>query len=112
MSKKSLFIVISTLLILFIAYRVSSAVITRTLDDANRRGLELYASTVKYAYTDYIYKNGLNLVEVDELKVEVSIKVECEEKRISYNGNVELKGCTVDGSKTKYSYINGKVWKD
>lgn len=112
MNKKSLFITITVLILLFISYKFVSGLISRTLDGANKRGIELYASTIKYAYTDYIYRNGFTNVNIDDLEIKITTKVECEEKKLYSTGMVELHGCTVDDSKIKYSYINGKVERE
>ena len=109
MNKKSIFITASVLILLFVSYEIVSKVINTTLDDANRRGIELYASTVKYAYTEYIYKNGFSPNSIDELNIVLTTEVECKDKKLYSNGNVELYGCTVEDSKIKYNYVNGKV---
>lgn len=110
--KKSIFIAVSVLILLLTSFLIVSKVINTTLDDANRRGIELYASTVKYAYTSYIYKNGFATNNIDDLNINITTKVECKEKKLYLNGVVELHGCTVEDSKIKYSYIDGRVVKE
>ena len=117
MNKKSVFITISVLLLLYAAYKISSAVIDRSIDDANKRGVELYASAIKYAYTAYMYSHieTTNLYftgNVDDLNIRISTKVECEEKSIDDNGDVTLYGCRVENSKRKYKYIDGRVERE
>lgn len=113
MNKKSIIIVISVLLILFIGYIIAKRSVENALDDKNRRGIELYVTEVKYAYARaYLNKSGDVSVNIDDLNIKVNVDVKCEEKHIDSYGTVELKGCTVDNHKAKYSYINGKVEKE
>ena len=112
MNKKSIFIVISVLILLLVFYELILYIINFTLDDANKRGVELYASSLKYAYTDYIYNNGFYIEDINNLEVKITTKVECEEKKIFSTGIVELHGCRVENSKAKYKYVNGKVERE
>ena len=112
MSKKSIFIAVSVLLILFISYRIAKKTIINSIDSANERGLELYASQIKYAYAkEYLNKQGTSEIDLDSLYIKTTIDVVCEEKNVNIKGNIKLMKCSVDGSKTKYNYINGKVEK-
>ena len=110
MNKKSIFIVISVLILLLVFYELILYIINFTLDD--KRGVELYASSLKYAYTDYIYNNGFYIEDINNLEVKITTKVECEEKKIFSTGIVELHGCRVENSKAKYKYVNGKVERE
>ena len=112
MDKKSIFITVSVLIFLFISFRVVYAIVNSTLEDGERRGVQLYASTIKYAFTEYTYRNGFSTYSVDDLNVETSTRVECEEKILYVSGDVELHGCTVENSKKKYKYVNGKVERE
>ena len=112
MNKKSMFITISVLLLLFISYRVASKGVTGALDDANTRAIELYASTIKYAYTKYIYENGNSDFSIDDFNIKLTVNVKCEEKQIDSRGTIELHGCTVENSKSKYQYVGGTVTKE
>lgn len=111
-NKKSVFITVSVLVIIFLGYKISSSVIKNTVDDANKRGIELYASALRYAYTNYLYKNGFEIADVNDLNVKVTTKVECEKKRITVDGDVYLEGCSVENSKEKYKYTNGSVERE
>lgn len=110
--RKSIFVAALVLVILFIGYKIAFAVINITVDDANSRGVELYATAVKYALTEYAYKHGTFTDNVEELKINVLTKVECDEIKVSYNGKVDLYGCSVENSKQKYNYVDGKVEKE
>ena len=112
MNKKSIIITASVLFLLFISYRVASKAVSVTIDDANTRAIELYASTIKYAYTKYIYANENNEFSIDNLNVELTVDVKCDEKSIDSRGVIELHGCTVENSKSKYGYVNGSVQKE
>ena len=111
-NKKSVFITVSVLVILFLSYIVVRSVILKTVDDANKRGIELYASSLRYEYTRYLYSNGLEVANLDDLRLDITTKVECEKKSITKEGVVTLEGCSVENSKQKYSYKNGKVEKE
>lgn len=117
MNKKSVFITISVLLLLYSAYKITHVVIERTVDDANKRGVELYASSIKYAYTAYMYDHveTTDIVftgNIDDLNIKVSTQVECKEKSVDGKGNVELHGCRVENSKRTYKYVDGKAEKE
>ena len=110
MNKKSIFIAVSVLLILFISYEIVKKTIIDSIDDANRRGLELYVSQIKYAYAkEYLNKVNIEEIDLDSLYIKTTIDVVCKEKFADRYGNVKLTNCSVDGSKTKYNYIKGKV---
>lgn len=110
--KKSIFISIFVLVLLFISYRVVTTAINNTVDEANRKGVELYASSIKYAYTSYIYRNGTLDVNIDDLEIKITVQVNCEEKKLTSSGSVELYGCTVENSKIKYKYVNGRAERE
>ena len=113
MNKKSIFIAISVLLILFISYEIVKKTIIDSVDDANKRGFELYASQIKYAYAkEYFDKQNVDEIDLDSLYIKTTINVVCKEKNIDKNGNVKLTSCSIDGSKAKYNYINGKIERE
>ena len=112
MNKKSIIIVSLVLIFILTFNEIIIYVINFTVDGANKRGIELYASSLKYAYANYMYKNGFYVDDIDDLEVTISTKVECEQKKISYDGKVELHGCKVENSKIKYKYVAGKVERE
>ena len=113
MNKKSIFIAISVLLILFISYKIVKKTIIDSIDETNMRGLELYASQIKYAYAkEYLNKQGTDKINLDSLYIESTIDVVCEKKSIDRNGNIKLVRCSVDKSNIKYNYTNGKAERD
>ena len=54
-------------------------------------------------------KKHMTALTDDELNIVLTTEVECKDKKLYSNGNVELYGCTVEDSKIKYNYVNGKV---
>ena len=113
MNKKSVFIVVSVLLLLLVGYEIAKHAINDAIDDTNKRGIELYATEIRYSYArSYLNTSGNASINIDDLNVKINVEVKCEEKSIDSYGNVELKGCTVDNYKSKYRYIDGKVERE
>ncbi len=111
MFKKAFFILICIALAGFAIYKISGNVMSDTADSANIRAIEEYANTVKLSTVN------INNVMEDESGTNYDDKnigsnVKCEKVNVSSIGVVELSGCTVDGSKEKYQYTNGKAKKE
>lgn len=112
LNRKAFFVLVSAMTITYIVYRIVIGLINNTVDDANRRGMELYISAIKYAQISYEFNNGVSADNINDLDIKVITKVECKEQKIDINGNIELHGCTVDDSKAKYGYVDGKIIKE
>ena len=112
-NKKSIIIAISVLVVLFACYEFAKISIKNAIDDSNRRGLEVYVSTIRYTYAkSYLNRNGEGNTDIDSLDIKTNVNVVCEEKSIDILGNIELHGCTIDGSKTKYGYVKNNVIRE
>ena len=103
---------ISVLLILGISYKIVSSVVSDTVDKANKRGVELYANSLRYAYTAYMYSHDGNTIDLDDIDINITTKVICAKKTVTQEGNIELYGCSVDGSKKTYKYVNGEAKRE
>ena len=103
---KILGIVFAILLVLgLIVYKM----IINSIDELNKKSIESYVTSIRYAYTAYMYKNLVLTTNIDELNIKSNVKVECAKKSIDLAGNVELHECSVEGSKRLYKYVNGYV---
>ena len=108
MNKKAFFVLSVAMIIMYIIYRIIVGVIDNTVDDANKRGIEEYVSAIRLAYAGSLL-NGETITNIDDIDINITTKVECEEKSLSLDGIIELHGCRVEDSKRKYSYVNDKV---
>ena len=112
MNKKTILIVIVVLTLVYIGYRVIVNAVNNTLDEANRRSIEVYVSSIRLAHTYYTYKSGISTDNIDDLDIKLTVDVNCEFNKIYSDGRIELKGCTVEKSKKKYSYINEQIVRE
>lgn len=108
MIKRILYILLCIAGIAFAVYKISGNVIGEEVDKANFRAVELYANAIKLATLSI---NDVTQTEIDYKSIKVATKVECETINVSYQ-TVELRKCSVEGSKKKYKYINGKASRD
>lgn len=111
MNKKVFFIVTSVIIFSLIIYKIILNTIGDAVDDANKRGIEEYVSAIRLAYANSILHDN-NINDIDSIDIKITTKVECEEKSITKDGTIELHGCRVEDSKTKYGYVNSKVVKE
>ena len=113
MNKKSIFIVVCVLVLLFISYKIASNVIIDAVDDSNERAVELYATNIRYAYAkSYLNQITVGYIDVNNLDITSTVDVKCEERFVDSSGNVELHGCSVENSKAKYKYVKGKAERE
>ena len=110
MNKKAFFVLVTAMIIAYIIYRIIVDIIGNTVDDANRRGIEEYVEAIKLEYAKSLLNE--NAIDINSIDVKISTSVECEEKNITSNGEIELHGCRVENSKRKYSYVNKKVERE
>lgn len=111
MFKKAFFILILIAAAGFMIYKISKNVFSDEVDKANEKAVELYANTVKLSTVNLNnIMNEDSTLSYDDKNVGTSVK--CEKVNVSATGIVELFGCTVDGSKTKYKYTNGKAKRE
>ena len=111
MFKKAFFILILIAAAGFMIYKISRNVFTDEVDKANEKAVELYANTIKLStvnLNNVMNENGT--LSYDDKNVGTSVK--CEKVNVSTTGVVELYGCTVEGSKVKYKYTNGKAERE
>lgn len=111
MNKKAFFVLFITMITAYIIYRVILNIITKTVDDANKMGIEEYVGAIRLAYAGSLL-TGNSITNIDDIDINITTKVECEEKNISSNGTIELHGCRVENSKKKYGYVNDNVIKE
>ena len=107
MFKKIIFVAICVLIECFVIYKIVSNIVADSNDNSNARAVELYANAIKLSTLNI--NNLMSENNVDYSNIKTSTNVKCEKINVSSSGEVELRGCTVDNSKHKYIYINGKV---
>ncbi len=111
MFKKVMFFAICIAIGGFAIYKISSNVIADEVDNANFRAVELYANAIKLSTVNI--NNVMNEgTTVDYNNIDIGTNVKCTRVNVSSIGDVELRGCTVENSKTKYKYTNGKAKKE
>ena len=111
MNKKAFFVLVTAMIVAYIIYRVIINVINDAVDDANKRGVEEYVEAIRLEYAGSLL-TGETITNIDDIDINITTKVECEEKSISLDGIIELHGCRVEDSKRKYSYVNDKVGRE
>lgn len=111
MFKRVLFILVCIFTAGFAIYMISKNVMRDTADSANIRAIEEYADAIKLSTVN------INNVMNEELKlnyddINIGTNVKCEKIDVTSAGIIELYGCTVENSKTKYKYTSGKAKKE
>ena len=111
MFKKVMFFAICIAVGGFAIYKIANNVIADEVDNANERAVELYANAIKLSTVtiNNVMDEGKS---VDYNSIDIGTNVKCDKVRVSNIGDVELHGCTVENSKTKYKYTNGKAKKE
>ena len=110
MFKKIMFFAICIGIGSFAIYKIANNVITDEVDNSNARAVELYANAIKLSAVNI--NNLMSESNIDYSNIKTSANVKCEKINVSSSGEVELRGCTVDNSKHKYIYINGKAKRE
>lgn len=112
--KKVVFIIVVLSILGLSIYKITSNSINQAVENSNKRAIESYAGAVKLAYVAYMYKNHIEPENMDDLNVDVAVNVKCKEKKVASFSmqDVELHGCTVEGSKKIYGYVDGKVKRE
>ena len=110
MFKKILFILVCVAILGFAVYKITGGVIVDEVDNANMAAVERYASAVKLSAVNI--NNVMNEGVVDYNSIDIGTSVKCDEVKVLNIGEVELHGCSIEGTSRKYKYVNGKASRE